>query len=111
MDRGASERGPLDVGTSPDDDDSFRGTVALKERRERGLLYAPAVADASFATPAEAAEAGFSDIPSKYVRVETVSYSDDGGSAVVTVLTNEALPLPDVRALRSGRLRALDRDV
>jgi hypothetical protein len=47
------------------------------------------VADDSFATPEETAEAAVSDIPPKYVRVEGVSYSDDGSSEVVTLLTNE----------------------
>jgi hypothetical protein len=47
-----------------------------------------AVADDTHATPEEAAEAAFSDIPSKYVRVESVSYSDDD-TAVVTLLMNE----------------------
>jgi hypothetical protein len=53
------------------------------------LLYASGVTDDSFTTPEEAAEAALADIPQKYVRVEGVSYSDDGKSAVVTLLTNE----------------------
>ena len=47
------------------------------------------MADDRFASPEEAAEAAVSDIPPKYVRVEGVSYSDDGNSAVLTLLTNE----------------------
>ena len=47
------------------------------------------MAEDGFPTPEEAAEAAMSDIPAKYVRVEGVSYSDDGNSAVVMLVTNE----------------------
>lgn len=44
------------------------------------------VHDETFASPEEAA---VSDFPTKYVRVEEVSYSDNGNTALVTVITNE----------------------
>jgi hypothetical protein len=44
------------------------------------------VEDAAFNTPEEAAVA---DFPSRYVRVESVSYSQDGRNAKVALLTNE----------------------
>ena len=42
--------------------------------------------DETFATPEEAAVTGF---PQRYVRVDEVSYSDDGNEALVTLMTNE----------------------
>jgi hypothetical protein len=49
------------------------------------LLYRPGVTDDSFETPEEAA---VSDFHPKYVRVDSVSYSEDGRHATVTLLTN-----------------------
>src|SRR5437763_14032287 len=49
-------------------------------------VYRPEVSDPTFATPEEAAVA---DFPSKYVRVESVTYSRDGERAKVALLTNE----------------------
>jgi hypothetical protein len=67
--------------------------------------------DDSYAAAEEAAEAAFSDIPSKYVRVESVSYPDEA-TALVTLLMNEEPYLYPyyVRCVRedSGRWVELD---
>ena len=42
-----------------------------------------------FATPEEAAEAGFRGVPSRYVRLGGVDYARDGESAVVQLFVNE----------------------
>ena len=44
--------------------------------------------EGTFATPEEAATADW-DAPSKFVRVESVTYSEDGRAATVALLTNE----------------------
>jgi hypothetical protein len=42
-----------------------------------------------YPTPEEAARAGFSSVPSRFVRVGRVAYSANGATAVVELLTNE----------------------
>lgn len=42
-----------------------------------------------FATPEEAALAGMSDVPSRFLRAAKVTYSRDGSQATVELATNE----------------------